>query len=138
LVSEPVFDQHVGLWKCPYCSFMAASRTLVARHIQREHSSEVRSHPSQNQQKSSNKPGLYNHKKPKNGKGHNSKEKRDNGKKKPKKSQKDWQFELYHNYIFELCHNKKAMVKLQNGQTFFGKLHARDAVSSCSSFCIIS
>ena len=123
-MTEPKFEN--GIWFCPICNFKAMSKKVVEMHIQREHGGEASSQPSKSNQVDAKKPSPHEQKPPKNEKPHSGKEKGEQAKKRHKKTARDWQRELYHNYVFELLHNKKAEIELKDGRILRGKIHARD------------
>jgi len=118
-----------GIWKCPICGFTAMSKKVVENHMRTAHNVEpAKSEIGKNEGSKGQMPRNPN---PKYGgrKNGNPRQKGPNGKKKPVKTRNDVMKELYHDYTFELLHNKKAIVYVQWGnevREFRGLVHARD------------
>lgn len=135
---EPVFDARSGVWKCPFCGFMAMSRKVVEAHIQKEHPSKA------SKKESGEEKAQVKRDRQKSRKSENSRKSGKRGcvtKRSFKlgrtevrlwdyehldmKDQRAWLMFQNRNYVAGL-HKQKVRVKLVSGEEFEGLLKARD------------
>ena len=113
-----------NVWECPVCGFRAMSRKVVENHMRNEHKIEPKAESKANSgvRKMNNNSGGFR-------KNHKNQRPKD---KKKKKDRREIMNELHHDYVFELLHNKKAVVYVRWGgevKEFRGMIHARDPYS---------